>query len=195
LGAALVVACVLAFAATAAGLGDRVAVLAAARPVPAGQPITAADLKQVYAVDDAELGLIPAAQAGQVVGRTPAVPLVAGVLLTPALLGDAAFPPPGKMTASLALKPGQYPQGVTAGARVAVFVHSAASTSGGQSAGATGSASPPVRLEAVVLGVDLAGDGQGATVITLLLDAADGSRLAAAPAGGVVLMQTTPGGE
>jgi hypothetical protein len=49
-------------------------------------------------------------------------------------------------------------------------------------------------MPAVVLGVDLAGDGQGATVVTLLLDAADGPRLAAAPAGGVVLMQTSPGG-
>jgi hypothetical protein len=49
-------------------------------------------------------------------------------------------------------------------------------------------------LEAVVLTVDPAGDGQGATVVTLLLDASDGARLAAAPAGGVVLMQTAPGG-
>ena len=42
--------------------------------------------------------------------------------------------------------------------------------------------------------MDLAGDGQGATVITLLLDASDDAPLAAAPPGAVVLMQTAPDG-
>jgi hypothetical protein len=79
---------------------------------------------------------------------------------------------------------------------VVVYV-SANPQAGGQPAPAASSAvggSTPARLPAVVLSVDLAGDGQGATVVTLLLDASDGPRLAAAPAGGVVLMQTAPQG-
>jgi hypothetical protein len=194
LGGLLVIVCVLAYAYGAVQLGDRIQVLAAARSVAVGQEITAADLKQVSAARDSGVQLIPAAQAGQVVGRTAVVPLVAGTLLTPELLGDAAFPPAGKVTASVALKPGQYPQGLAAGARVIAYV--SASPQNGQPAPAASSAggATPARVPAVVLGVDLAGDGQGATVVTLLLDATDGPRLAAAPAGGVVLMQTAPGG-
>jgi hypothetical protein len=196
LGGLLVIVCVLAYAWGAVRLGDRVQVLAVARPIAAGQTLTTADLKQVSAAEDPGVQLIPAAQVQQVTGRTAVVPLLPGTLLTPSLVGEAAFPPVGKVTASLALKPGQYPQGLATGARVAVYA-SATEVGDGQPAAATGAksaASTPVRLQAVVLGVDLAGDGQGATVITLLLDASDGPRLAAAPAGAVVLMQTAPGG-
>jgi hypothetical protein len=68
----------------------------------------------------------------------------------------------------------------------------AAAGQGQRTSSATGS---PTRLTATVLGVDLVGDGQGATVITLLLDSSDSARLAAAPSGGVVLMQTAPNGD
>jgi hypothetical protein len=193
LGGLLVIVCVLAYAYGAVRLGERIPVLAVARPVAAGQAFTAADLMQVSAARDPDASLIPAVQVGQLIGRTAVVPLLPGTLLTPALVGDAAFPPPGKVTASVAVKPGQYPQGLAAGARVAAYV--SADPSGNPRPAATSSGSmPPTRLTAVVLGVDLAGDGQGATVITLLLDASDGARLAAAPAGGVVLMQTAPDG-
>ncbi|MET7820478.1 SAF domain-containing protein [Micromonospora zamorensis] len=195
LGGLLVIVCVLAYAYGAAQLGDRVQVLAVARSVAVGQAITAVDLKQVSAARDAGVRLVPAAQASKVVGRTAVVPLVAGTLLTPELLGDAAFPPGGQVTASVALKPGQYPQGLAAGARVTVYVTSKAED-GAPAPAATSAASgsTPARLSAVVLGVDLAGDGQGATVVTLLLPASDGPLLAAASSGGVVLMQTAPQG-
>ncbi|WP_433615350.1 SAF domain-containing protein [Dactylosporangium sp. CA-139114] len=196
LGGLLVIVCVLAYAYGAVQLGDRVQVLAVVRSVAAGQALAAADLTQVSAARDSEVRLIPAVQAEQVVGRTAVVPLVAGTLLSPQLLGDAQFPPSGKVTASVALKPGQYPQGLAAGARVAVYVltNPQAGAQPAPPGSSATSGSSATRLPAVVLSVDLAGDGQGATVITLLLDAADGPRLAAAPAGGVVLMQTAPQG-
>jgi len=162
-----------------------------AQPVAAGQRIGAADLTPVSAADDPSLGLIPVAQASAVVGRTAVVPLLPGTLLTRSLVGDAAFPPAGKVVASLAVKPGQYPQGLAAGARVAVFLSSANATGGTQTS--TGAGTTTSRLSAVVLGVDPRGDGQGSTVVTLLLDASDAGRLAGA--GGVVLMQTAPGGD
>jgi hypothetical protein len=165
-----------------------------ARPVAAGQPLTAADLTQVSAARDSAARLVPASQAQQVVGRTAVVPLLGGTLLTPGLLGDAAFPPAGKVAASVAVKPGQYPQGLTSGARVQVYVSATGQDGAAPAAGGRAGGSVPARLSAVVLTVDPAGDGQGATVATLLLDASDGAQLAAAPAGGVVLMQTAPGG-
>lgn len=194
LGGLLVIVCVLAYAFGAVRLGDRVQVLEVARPVAAGQPLTAADLTQVSAARDSAATLVPASQAQQVVGRTAVVPLLAGTLLTPGLLGDAAFPPAGKVAASVAVKPGQYPQGLTSGARVQVYVSATGQDGAAPAASSRAGGSVPARLAAVVLTVDPAGDGQGATVVTLLLDAADGAQLAAAPAGGVVLMQTAPGG-
>jgi len=194
IGGLLVIVCVLAYAFGAVRLGDRVQVLEVTRPVAAGQLLTAADLTAVSAARDSAVQLVPAGEAQQVIGRAAVVPLLAGTLLTPALLGDAAFPPAGKVTASVAVKPGQYPQGLTSGARVQVYISATQDGAGPAPANARAGGSAPVRLEAVVLTVDPAGDGQGATVVTLLLDASDGARLAAAPAGGVVLMQTAPGG-
>ena len=191
LGGLLVVVCVLGFAAATVRLGQRVSVLAVAQQVAAGQRIEAADLTQVSATDDPSLGLIPVAQAAAVVGRTAVVPLLPGTLLTRSLVGDAAFPPAGKVVASLAVKPGQYPQGLAAGTHVAVFLSAGTTTGGTQTS--TGAGTTTTRLSAVVLGVDPRGDGQGSTVVTLLLDASDAGRLAGA--GGVVLMQTAPGGD
>jgi hypothetical protein len=194
-GGLLVVVCVLSYAYLAIRLGDRVPVLAVDRPVAAGQVFTAADLTQVPAADDPSTGLIPASQAGQVVGRTAVVPLLAGTLLTRSLVGDAAFPPAGQVVASLALKPGQYPQGLPVGAHVAVFVTRPQSNAPASSPSSdTTPATTPDQLSAVVLGVDLGGDGQGNTVITLLLAGTDAGRLAAAGTTDVVLMQTSPAG-
>jgi hypothetical protein len=190
-GALLVLACVVSFVLLAARLGDRVLVLAVARPVAAGQTITPADLTRVSAVDDPALALVPAEQAGQVLGRSAVVPLLPGTLLTTRLVGDAAFPPAGQVVSSLALKPGQYPQGLPVGSHVEAFVNAASGT-GGQASAALGGRQ--AQLSAVVLGVDPAGDGQGGTLVTLLLDASDAAFLAGAPTGGVVLMQTSPGG-
>ncbi len=191
-GGLLVLVCVLGFSYGAVRLGERVSVLAVAQPLSAGQRITAADLMQVSAADDPALGLIPASQAAAVAGRTAVVPLLPGTLLTRAHLGDAAFPPAGKVVASLAVKPGQYPQGLAAGSRVSVFLSANAASGGQPPASASNAGSSAARLSAVVLAVDPRGDGQGATVVTLLLDASDAGRLAGA--GGVVLMQTAPGG-
>jgi hypothetical protein len=196
LGGLLAVVCVLAYAYGAVRLGDRVQVLAVARPVAAGHTFTEADLTVVAAARDPNVALIPASRSSEVLGHAAVVPLVAGSLLTPTQVGDAAFPPAGKVVTSLALKPGQYPQGLTAGSSVAVFVSADQTTTGQTSITGggvtTGSgAAQPVRVNAVVLGVDLNGDGQGSSVLTFLLESGDAVRLASASAGRVLVMQTS----
>jgi hypothetical protein len=192
----LVIVCVLGYAYGAVRLGDRIQVLAVARSVAAGQALVEADLRAVSAAEDPKVRLIRTADLERVVGRTAVVPLVAGTLLTPDLVGEAGFPPAGKVCASVALKPGQYPQGLAAGSQVIVYVSAATSGNGAQPAASTSAKAgvTPTRLKAAVLDVDLAGDGQGSTVITLLLSTGDGDRLAGAPPGGVVLMQASPEG-
>jgi hypothetical protein len=180
----------LSFAIITIRLDHRVAVLAVARPVAAGQMFTAADLTVVPAADDPATGLIPASQAAQVVGQHAAVPLLAGTFLTRALVGQIAFPPTGQVVSSLALKPGQCPQGLQPGAQVDIFILA------NPSPGDSGQGNNPKATPAVVLSVDLGGDGQGTTVVvTVLIDQADSARLAGAEAGRVVLMQTAPGGD
>lgn len=198
LGAVLVVGSVVVFALAAARLGERVAVLAVARPVAVGEVIEAGDVREVSVAADAELGLVPAAEARQVVGRTAAVTLVPGMLVVRSLVGgEAGFPPPGQVVASLALKPGQFPEGLPVGASVLVFVRAEVTAGTGPSAapapGTDGSTAPAGQpVAATVVGVSPAADGQGGAVVTVLLPSAAGSWLAAAPADGVVLMQTTP---
>jgi hypothetical protein len=193
-GGLLVVACAVAFAVSVAKLGDRVSVLAVARPVPAGDTISAADLRRVSAADPARLGLVRAADEDQVVGHTAAQPLVPGVLLTLALVGDAEFPPAGEMVASLSLKPGQVPSSLAGGAHVAVFVQpqsSGGTSTSGSSVSGSGAGSVS-RFSAVVVSVESGSDAQGAVVVTVLVPDDAGPVLAAAPADGVVLMQTSP---
>ncbi|MBN1173889.1 MAG: SAF domain-containing protein [Micromonosporaceae bacterium] len=202
LGGLLVVLCVLGYAYGAVRLGDRTQVLAVARPVAAGQTFAAADLRTVSAARDATVTLIAASATERVIGRTAVVPLLPGTLLTSALVGDAAFPPAGKVAASVAVKPGRYPKGLVTGTHVLVYVASgtpaanqpAPAATNQQSAGSSVTTAGSRPIPAVVLGVDLAGDGQGATVVSLLLDASDAGRLAGAGSEGVVLVQTSPEG-
>lgn len=194
LGGLLVVGCAVAFAVSVAKLGDRVPVLAMARPVPAGDMIGVGDLRRVVAADPARLGLVRAADEDQVVGHTAAQPLVTGELLTSALVGEAAFPPAGEMVASLSLKPGRVPSSLAAGAHVAVFVQPE-STGGAATSGTSVSSSGAgsvSRFSAVVVSVEAGGDAQGAVVVTVLVPDDAGPVLAAAPEDGVVLMQTSP---
>lgn len=200
-GGALVLLCVLGFAFVASQLGHRVAVLQVSRAVSAGQPITGRDVHSVQGPDDPSLHLVLAAQADQVLGRTAAVPLMAGTLLTDGVVGDAVWPPTGQMTGAVALKAGRAPEGLAPGQRVTVFVRTATSDAsgsdgaasdpspGGDGSGNQSSAATPATFGAVVVSVQTSADGTGTTVLTLLLAADDAPVLAAAPDDGVVVMR------
>jgi Flp pilus assembly protein CpaB len=82
-GAFLVVVLALAFMSMQLRSEQSVSVLVVARPVPAGQTITAADLRVASVVQDSSVPVVAESQADTVVGRTAAVPLVAGALLSP----------------------------------------------------------------------------------------------------------------
>jgi hypothetical protein len=188
-GGLVAIGCVLVFSFVSVHLDDRVAVLSVARPVPAGDTITSADLRTVKAADASRLGLVRVSDTDRVVGRQAAVPLVAGMLLTAGLVGDTAFPPAGEMAASVSVKPGQFPTALAAGAHVAVFLVSPSTTGATAPPSGTGELT---RFAAVVTSVSQSGDGQGSTVVGLLVPDAYAAGLAAAPADGVVLMQTSP---
>ena len=132
-GAVLVVACVFGFLAAASAVTGRHAeVLVLARPVPAGAALSAADLTVTDLPQASGVATIPASEEAQLTGRTVAVPLTAGTLLTPADLGPPAFPPSGRAIVALPLSPGAYPPDLQPGARVAILAgHSASQDSSG----------------------------------------------------------------
>ena len=119
----LVVVCALVFAegrVLARGrAGSREPVLALARPVAAGQVITASDLRVVDVSAAGPVSLVPAWRQAQVAGRTAAAGLPAGSLLA---AGDVGAPSPGRGQAWLgvALMPGRYPPGLSPGQHVGV---------------------------------------------------------------------------
>ena len=100
--------------------GGREPVLALARPVAAGQVITAFDLRVVDVAAAGPVSLVSAGRQAQVAGRTATADLPAGSLLA---VGDVGAPSPGRGRAWLgvALLPGRYPPGLSPGQHVGVL--------------------------------------------------------------------------
>ncbi|MFT7837726.1 hypothetical protein Q5530_16450 [Saccharothrix sp. BKS2] len=162
--------------------------LALARDVSVGQVLTAGDLREVGVAVDAGVAVVGADLVATVVGRPMATGVSAGALLTPASVGAAVVPVAGQAVAALALRPGQFPPEVAAGARVAVvFVP-------GQAGAATG---PPGEggpvWPAVVVGVTTAPNEQ-ATVVSVQLSEAAARRVAAVPVGQLSIVVLSAGG-
>jgi hypothetical protein len=159
------------------------AVLLVARPVAAGQVITSTDVTVVSVVPDPALRYVPESHAATVVGRTAAVPLVAGALLSPDHVGPAAWPGNGEAVVALPFKLGRIPTGVTAGARVRVLPIPAVV---GEPAVGT-----PEGVTATVVAVESDVDSSGTVVVSLLLRAADAAVAATAGESTLVLLGPT----
>jgi hypothetical protein len=167
-------------------------VLALARDVQVGDVIDDSDLLVARISVDPALHPIPVASRGAVVGRPAAVPLLAGTLLTNAELGAPSTLPPGQAVIGIALKPGQFPPDLHAGARVLVVDTGAAGAAAGQAPAGEVDHAP-----ATVVGVTqpAVGTGDPGTVVAFQLDAPRAPRLAAAGGAGrvvVVLVGSRP---
>lgn len=168
--------------------------LAAARPVAAGQVIVDTDLQVVRIGNPSGLALLPAGRRAEVVGRTAAVPLTAGSLLTEAQLGPAAWPPAGQAVIAVPVKPGRGPAGLMPGARVVVLVIPAGTAVQPEPApsGAPAQPSATRRAVATVVSVTAGVDQVGTQLVTLVLTA-DAAEMIAAASGDVSLVQLSPG--
>jgi Flp pilus assembly protein CpaB len=188
----LVVGCALAGALLVSRMAAKTEVLVAAKPVPAGHVISRDDLGTAMAAGS--LRAIAANDVATVVGQTARVPLVEGQLLNRGMLTAQPVPAPGEAMIGLSLKPGQLPgDGFTAGDRVQVVV-----TGAGQDAAAATAlaADPRVLAEAArVYAVRPDEATGGNTLVTLLVPAEVGARLAvygAAGQLGLVKVASTP---
>lgn len=163
---------------------DRVAVIGIARDVPAGQAITESDLREVSLSGGEGLSTIAVANAEQVVGRTAAVALSKGALLTDAQLADTSALPEGSVVAGAVLAPGQYPVGLAVGDTVDVVETTAPD--------ASGVGDPVSRGSASVLDLADSIDGQGLLTVSLAIASDDAAAISSAGAAGRVSLVVTP---
>lgn len=188
-----VVVCAVGFAWSASAGGQRIEVLALARPVTAGQVIAASDLVRVLVPPHTGVVVFPASQEGRVVGQRAAESLWAGALLAPQALAGAD-PGVGNGVLALEVKEGRYPPTLAAGQSVAVYDAGSDGSPPGGSSPATASAAVPV--QATVLSVSSAsegeGEGEGAAVVLVRTDAAGAGQLAVE--GDPSLVQVSAGG-
>jgi hypothetical protein len=175
-GVVIVLVGAISFGVVALRADPGVDVLVVARPVQVGVPITDADLRVVKVAADASLHVFAASARTSVLGRTAAVPLVAGTLLAPEQLGVAQDPPAGQSVIAVGVKVGHSPAGLAAGAAVLVVVVPIA-----------GSTDSPSQAPAVVRAVEPADTG-GVTVVTLQLNTDAAVRIASVT-GDVSLVQ------
>lgn len=149
-----------------------------------GQAITESDLREVSLSGGDGLATIAVADAEQVVGRTAAVSLSKGALLTGAQLTDGAALPEGSVITGAVLAPGQYPVGLAVGDTVDVVETTAPDTSG--------IGEPVSRGSASVLDLADSIDGQGLLTVSLAIAADDAAAISSAGAAGHVSLVVTP---
>ena len=190
-GVLVVGGCALASVQLVAHAGQRVPVLAAARDIPIGHVITAADLREVRVAADPGIRLLTAADRSRIVGRPAGAPVSSGELLPASIAGAPREPGPGKSVVGLSLKPDQFPPALAAGTPVRIFARAA---TGGSSRHVTVTghelAHPAVgdAVTGVVLSVRSAGasDDAGAVVAAIRVASTDAETVADAAADGSV---------
>lgn len=192
-GVALVAAGGLAAAVLVGRAGDRVEVLAVARPVPVGQAISEADVAVARVAADPALSPVPASRRAEVVGRTAAVELRPGTLLTGEEVTDAAVPAAGEQVVGVAARPGQMPaRGLRPGDRVLVVPVPGDQASGGTATTEdVGPAGEPLPARVVQVG---SADADGAVTVDVVVGEAVGPRVAALASTGRIALVLQPAG-
>ncbi|MEW1637474.1 SAF domain-containing protein [Streptomyces sp. NPDC093801] len=186
LSTVLAVAAALGAAAAVSAVGDRTKVLAIANDVPAGQPLTDADVVVAEVSADAALTPMPAADRAAVVGKRPAVDLRKGSLLVAAQLQPGTGLGDDKQQVGVQVKRGQAPAGsLVPGDKVLAVTVPAQGDQ--QPTGKDAAEAPPTSVKAVVVSVSRP-DASGAVVVNLAVAPSDGPLLATRASSGRVAL-------
>ncbi|GAA1215288.1 SAF domain-containing protein [Kitasatospora nipponensis] len=176
-GLAVMAVCALLFGVLAIVTGHRSRVLALARPVLAGQVLSAADLRSVLVSAEPGTATVGADQRDQVVGRRVSASLPAGLLLSEQLLG-LPVAQPGEAVVAVALKEGRYPSVLGAGDQVDVY----------EAHPGSGQAQAAAPVEARVVDVQPGAGPAGGTVAMLSVPVARAGQVVADQEPAVVLV-------
>ncbi|MBV8981565.1 MAG: SAF domain-containing protein [Acidimicrobiia bacterium] len=183
-GVLLMVGCGLIAAVLQMRATSKTAVLAVAHQVPAGQVVRSGDLSTVELSGGAGLSAIAANDRGAVVGKTAAVTLLPGTLLTRKQLATSNAVTEGKVVIGLSLKPAQMPTSrLKEGDEVLVVATGPAAQLAGDGAAAAGGPDRPsgavLVRRATVFAVDGSGNNDN-TSVSILVDEADAPAVAGA---------------
>ncbi|WP_331719638.1 SAF domain-containing protein [Streptomyces virginiae] len=185
LSTVLAVAAALGAAAAVSAVGDRTKVLAIANDVPAGQPLTDADVVVAEVSADGALAPMPATDRASVVGKRPAVDLRKGSLLVAGQLQPGTGLGDDKQQVGVQVKRGQAPSGsLVPGDKVLAVTVPA---QGEQPTGKDGAEAPPTSVKAVVVAVSRP-DASGAVVVNLAVASSDGPLLATRASSGRIAL-------
>ncbi|MFC0041422.1 hypothetical protein [Actinomadura rayongensis] len=195
--AALAVLLILGGALTSAYLvmasGQRVSAIRIAQPVAAGQRIPASALQEVQVGDTGDDYFIAWSERAKVIQAYAAVPLVKGALLTNGMVSRDDDAARGRVVVGLALKPGQFPGGVTVGARVALYA--VAAGGGGSGGGRTGTV---LSGDAIVMDLSRGDSGKigggDQTTLDVAVPADEAAKVAQAASLGAVAVALLPQG-
>jgi hypothetical protein len=190
LSALLVLGLGLGVAAWGLQVGDKASVLAIGEPVAKGQVVERGDL--VSTSVSGVGGAIPVEEMDRVVGKTAAVDLVAGQILTPAMVAADPVPGPGRSVVGLALDPTRVPSaGLAPGDQVDVIAVPAGED--GQTNSAAAEAPGVLAQAAQVYAVGGEATGGGQLLLTVVVDAREAAEIAAASTQNrVAVVETAP---
>jgi hypothetical protein len=199
-GVLLMVGCGLIAAVLQMRATSKTSVLAVAHQVPAGQLVKSSDLSTVTISGGTGLRAIAAADSAVVVGKTAAVTLMPGTLVTRSELAGASSVTRGKVVIGLSLKPGQVPtSNLRAGDQVLVVATGAAAQLADPSSASSGSNSNSPQgavlvRRATVFSVDGSSRNNDNTSVSILVDEADAPAIAGAGAANLVtlVLQSAP---
>ena len=156
-------------------LDDRVAVLQVTRDVPAGEQITAADVRSVEVEVDPSVHTVPTDDVATVVGRYAKVRIVAGSLIVDEALQDSPLVSHGASVVAVQISEGGIPLGLREQSHVQLVV-----------GGADGSV---VAVRGIVVGLPAeAGTVTGTWSLSVEVPAAEAARIAVADDVRVVLL-------
>lgn len=188
LGVVVIAVCALGFLMTSVNLGSRSAVLMLSSTVRAGQVIEASDLRSVQVSTGPGVSVIPTDESGSVVGKTAAITVDAGSLLTRSELGVSTLPDAGQAVLTVLVHFGSYPVDLAAGAQVAV------ATGPASGASSIGAAQPLAGdPQATVISVTPSSTSDGSAAVEMTTDANSAGQIAAIPAGQALLITVSAG--
>jgi hypothetical protein len=216
-GVLIVLVCAAAGASLAGRQSRTLPYLALQQQVPAGMPITAADLGTVDLDPVVGLAALPASEEASVVGQRATTSLAVGTLLAPGDLSSAAPVPSGEAIVGASLSAQQLPVELQPGDAVMLILTSSAGLAsgtqgpGGQASPGARAADEPGQLLADGTVVDLVGPASGSatsgglssaaasdtTVVSLAVPVSSAGEVTAASAAGelsLALVPATSGG-
>ncbi|WP_424892307.1 SAF domain-containing protein [Streptomyces sp. XH2] len=168
--------------------GDRVSVIATAKPIPAGAVIKPSDLVIAHVSRDAALHPVPVSEKKAIIGKAAAADIPAGILVTKDSVRETGSLTQGKDVVGILAKPGQLPsRQLEPGDEVTVVYTPQGGNGNAQGAGANGKAdgknAGPDSQPAVVTRVGDA-DANGARVVDVATTGNSSATLAAWAASG-----------